>query len=140
LNAINAHDILLAMRTGGGQELPCSNPPELTEIYGEFARIEQAEREAATQVSLLALAQPQPSPALVAAPPAAAPDPKKMATAAAPSPEVVVEPMVETPVTPFPEDTSDPAPAPLPAHETAKAEEPPRRESARPAENMDFPL
>lgn len=59
LEAINAYDILLAMRTGGGQEFPLSEIPELAEIYGEFARIEQAERDAAAGVSLLVLANGQ---------------------------------------------------------------------------------
>ena len=138
LDAINAHDILLAMRTGGGQELPCSVSPELTEIYGEFARIEQAEREAATQVTLLALARRQPSPALVAPPPAAAPATETKATAATPSQEVRLQPVVEPPVTPVSEAIEVPEPAP--AIEPAQAEEPPRREPARPAENTDFPL
>lgn len=56
LEAITAHDILLALRTAGGQELPLTEPPELAGIYGEFARIEEAERAAASQVTLLALA------------------------------------------------------------------------------------
>ena len=47
LDAINAYDILLAMRTGTGQELPMCEAPELAAIYGEFARIEKAERNAA---------------------------------------------------------------------------------------------
>ena len=37
----------------GGQELPLPDNPALTEIYGEFARIEQAERETASSISLL---------------------------------------------------------------------------------------
>jgi len=36
------------------------NEPALNEIYGEFARIEKAERETATTISLLALAQRMP--------------------------------------------------------------------------------
>jgi membrane protein len=63
LEAINAYDILLALRTGGGQELPLAEMPELAEIYGEFARIEQAERDAAAGVSLLVLANRQVPPA-----------------------------------------------------------------------------
>ena len=57
---INAYDILLAMRTGNGQELPPHSQPELAEIYGEFARIESAERGAAAGISLLALVQRTP--------------------------------------------------------------------------------
>ena len=57
---INAYDILLAMRTGNGQELPRRTQPALAEIYGEFARLEQAERTAAAGISLLTLVQRAP--------------------------------------------------------------------------------
>ncbi len=67
LAAINAYDILLAMRTGTGQELPLREDPALAEIYGEFARIEQAEREAASELSILALVN-RPAAAALAAP------------------------------------------------------------------------
>jgi membrane protein len=60
LETINAYDILLAMRTGNGQELPLREESALGEIYGEFTRIEQAERQAATSISLLTLAQRMP--------------------------------------------------------------------------------
>jgi membrane protein len=53
---INAYDILLALRTVGGQELQLRDEPALAGIYGEFARIEQAERETAAKISLLNLA------------------------------------------------------------------------------------
>jgi hypothetical protein len=43
------------MRTGGGQELPSQNEPMREEVYGEFARIEEAERQAAASVTMLAL-------------------------------------------------------------------------------------
>jgi membrane protein len=55
LEAINAHHILHAMRTGGGQELPSQNEPVRAEVYGEFARIEKAERRAAASVTMLEL-------------------------------------------------------------------------------------
>ena len=64
---INAYDILLAMRTGNGQELPQRPQPALAGIYGEFARIEQAERTAAAAISLLTLVQH--SPAMTPLPP-----------------------------------------------------------------------
>ena len=57
LTDINAYDILQAMRTGNGQELPQLSQPELAGIYGEFARIEQAERAAASVISLLTLVE-----------------------------------------------------------------------------------
>ena len=55
LEAINAHQILHAMRTGGGQELLMRDEPERADVYGEFARIEAAERHAAASVTMLAL-------------------------------------------------------------------------------------
>ena len=55
LDSMNAHHILHAMRTGGGQELPSQNEPVRAEVYGEFARIEEAERQAAASVTMLAL-------------------------------------------------------------------------------------
>ena len=55
LEAINAHHILHAMRAGGGQELLPRDEPVRAEVYGEFARIEEAERQAAATVTLLAL-------------------------------------------------------------------------------------
>ena len=55
LESINAHQILHAMRTGAGQELPMRDEPARAEVYGEFARIEEAERQAASSVTMLAL-------------------------------------------------------------------------------------
>ena len=55
LEAINAYQILYAMRTGTGQELPMRDEPARAEVYGEFARIEEAERQAAASVTMLAL-------------------------------------------------------------------------------------
>ena len=55
LDTINAHDVLHAMRTGTGQELPMRGGPVRAEVYGEFARIEKAEHDAAAAVTLLAL-------------------------------------------------------------------------------------
>ncbi len=68
LDTINAHDIILALRTGTGQELPLREEATLTEIYGEFARIEKAEREAASSISLLALANRMPPRTMLADP------------------------------------------------------------------------
>ncbi|HEY5297260.1 MAG TPA: YhjD/YihY/BrkB family envelope integrity protein [Verrucomicrobiae bacterium] len=55
LEAISAHDILTAMRSGVGHELVSREEPMRAEIYGEFARIEEAERAAAATVTMLAL-------------------------------------------------------------------------------------
>jgi len=55
LEAINAYQILYAMRTGTGQELTMRDEPARAEVYGEFARIEEAERQAAASVTMLTL-------------------------------------------------------------------------------------
>jgi hypothetical protein len=64
---MNAHHILLAMRAGSGQELLLRDEPARAEVYGEFARIEEAERQAAASVTMLDLVnRTQPRPALTA--------------------------------------------------------------------------
>ena len=55
LEAITCHDILHAMRASQGQELTTRDEPVRVEVYGEFARIQEAERQAASSVSMLAL-------------------------------------------------------------------------------------
>ena len=55
LDLISCHDILLAMRASQGQELATRDEPMRVEVYGEFSRIQEAERQAAGAVSLLAL-------------------------------------------------------------------------------------
>jgi len=55
LDAINCHHILLAMRATIGQELLTRDEPVRAEVFGEFARIQAAEKEAAASVSMLAL-------------------------------------------------------------------------------------
>jgi len=138
LETINAYDILLALRTGGGQELPLREQPALAEIYGEFTRIERAEREAASSVSLLALANRMP-------PTAALAEPKILPAE---------KPIAESEITPV-MDKAEPAPTIAPAE---KIVEPPvdkpevkigpvesnkvsaRREVVMPDENREFPL
>lgn len=55
LESITCHDILLALRASQGQELATREEPARGEVYGEFHRIEEAERQAATSVTMLAL-------------------------------------------------------------------------------------
>src|SRR6185369_12305381 len=55
LDAINCHHILLAMRATQGQELITREEPVREEVFGEFARIQAAEKEAASTVTMLAL-------------------------------------------------------------------------------------
>ena len=69
LDSMNAHHILQAMRAGGGQELLLRDEPARAEVYGEFARIEEAERQAAASVTMLALVnRTQPRPEITAPP------------------------------------------------------------------------
>jgi len=55
LETITCHDVLLAMRAAQGQELATRDEPARAEIYGEFHRIEDAERQAAESVTMLTL-------------------------------------------------------------------------------------
>ncbi len=55
LENITCHDILLALRAGQGQELATRDEPARTEVYGEFARILEAEQKAASSVTVLGM-------------------------------------------------------------------------------------
>ncbi len=55
LEAINCHQILQAMRATNGKELATRDEPVRVEVLGEFARIQEAERQAAATVTMLAL-------------------------------------------------------------------------------------
>lgn len=55
LDTINCHHILLAMRATQGQELVTRDEPVRMEVFGEFARIQAAEKAAASSVTMLAL-------------------------------------------------------------------------------------
>jgi membrane protein len=55
LETINAHHVLRALRAADGQDAPLNEPAGRSEVYGEFARIEEAERAAASSVNMLAL-------------------------------------------------------------------------------------
>jgi membrane protein len=55
LENITCHDILLALRASPGQELATRDEPARSDVYGEFHRIEEAERQAAASVTMLAL-------------------------------------------------------------------------------------
>jgi membrane protein len=139
LDTINAYDILLALRTGGGQELPLSENPALAEIYGEFARIEQAERETASSISLLALANRVPPRAEIAAPKIV--ETRKQISVAAP----IVEPPKAEAEKEIPFVEKAPAPVEEEIAGEAKTAEPTlvsaaRREVVMPDENREFPL
>ncbi|MDB6112087.1 MAG: tRNA-processing RNAse, partial [Pedosphaera sp.] len=53
LESVTCHDILLALRAGQGQELATSDDPARTEVFGEFQQILEAERKAASAVTVL---------------------------------------------------------------------------------------
>jgi membrane protein len=55
LDSINAHHVLRAVRAGSGQDITTRDEPARAEVLGEFAKIEEAERAAASSVTLLAL-------------------------------------------------------------------------------------
>jgi membrane protein len=55
LGAISAHDVLFAMRAANGQEITTSDEPARAEVLGEFARIQEAEKQAASSITMLAL-------------------------------------------------------------------------------------
>jgi membrane protein len=55
LDAITCHDVLTALRAGQGQELATSDEPARTEVFGEFQQILEAERKAASAVTVLAM-------------------------------------------------------------------------------------
>jgi len=55
LDAINAHHVLRAVRAGSGQDIATRDEPSRTEVLGEFAKIEDAERAAASSLTMLAL-------------------------------------------------------------------------------------
>jgi len=55
LETINAHQVLLAVRCVNKAEILTREEPGCDAIYGEFARIEEAERAAAAAVTMLAL-------------------------------------------------------------------------------------
>jgi membrane protein len=55
LESINAHQVLMAVRATQGQDLVTRDEPVREEVYGEFARIQYAEKQAASAVTLLAL-------------------------------------------------------------------------------------
>ncbi len=75
LDNINAHHVLQAMRAIPGQELITRDEPVRQTVYGEFARIQDAERQAAVSITMLALANRAEAHLELAAPPPATDEP-----------------------------------------------------------------
>ena len=139
LENINAYDVLLALRTGTGQELPLREEPALAEIYGEFTRIEKAEREAASAISLFALAS-RVAPRAALAEPKIVEDEKPVADVKIISASEIFPPAPETsPAGKNPEPEvgkiAAKTEAPQPIEDIAA-----RREVVMPDENREFPL
>ena len=116
LNTINCHHILLAMRATQGQELVTREEPVREEVYGEFARIQSAEKEAATSMTMLALVNRAEARLQLAAPLVAAPKENKKAAPVQVT-ELPQEPATATAPEPEPEPEK-------PALEKAQAEKP----------------
>lgn len=57
MEQITCHDILMALRATHGQDFATRDEPSRSEVYGEFHRIEEAERQAAASVTVLDLVQ-----------------------------------------------------------------------------------
>lgn len=74
LDTINCHHLLLAMRATQGQELITREEPVREEVFGEFARIQAAEKAAATTVTMLALVNRAQARVALAAPPQPTPE------------------------------------------------------------------
>jgi membrane protein len=130
LEMITAHDILSALRTGSGRELPVGRTPALAAIYGDFARIEAAERAASEKISVQALVQHLPAQLTLEAIETARPLPAEKAAdvkEASPAKPVVTEQKVE-PVLPAEALPVEAAPVKVPEPETpqAQAAEPPQ--------------
>jgi membrane protein len=53
LEAITCHDILLALRAGQGQELETREDHARNEVFGEFEKILEAEKKAASSVNIM---------------------------------------------------------------------------------------
>ncbi|MEI7534323.1 MAG: YhjD/YihY/BrkB family envelope integrity protein [Verrucomicrobiae bacterium] len=139
LENITAYDILLALRTGVGQELPLREEAALSEIYGEFTRIEKAEREAASTISLLALANRMPRRTALSE--------AKVVEIESPTAEVKIisEPEKPSPEPQFAEEKTSPSPvmeksAGNPVVSQPVTSEGVRREVVMPEENREFPL
>jgi membrane protein len=124
LEAINAHQVLQAVRSISQPEIFTQPEPVRDEIYGEFARIEEAERVAAAAISLRALVER--AQARLAAPALSLPAVTTANPAAEAKPAAAI---IDLP--PEVEELLTPAP-PVP--------EQPARRIVVPDEDRDFPL
>jgi len=142
LEQINAHHILQAMRARG-QELLTRHEPVREEVYGEFARIQEAEKFAASSITMLALVHradarlelaPVPAPEKAALPELIPTTKPPSPPAAEPKQTIEISPTV-TAAKPEPSTTTVPAPPP-------EESDVPTRPITEPAtdEEREFPL
>lgn len=149
LETINAHHILIALRTGSGRDLPAVEAPALAEIYGEFARIEEAERTAAEKISMLDLVLRAPLPPGLVPPKTLTAEKQITAPAAvastAPVAQVAAPELAEAePPTSAEPQAPEPEPKKISEDKSPKISQPapiaaPRRETVQPQES-NFPL
>jgi membrane protein len=133
LDNINAHDVLLAVRSGNKPVACLSAEPVRDEIYGEFARIEEAERVAAAAVTMQALVDR--AGAKLAGPAIGSPAvPLTLPNTAAGERTLKEVGAVEVTLMPAPETMAQEVPSVPPAPEK------PRRRIVVPEDNHDFPL
>ncbi len=141
LDAINCHHILLAMRATHGQEPATRDEPVRVEVLGEFARIQDAERDAAASVTMLALVNRAQS-RLEAKPITALPEITPAVAAAVLKPADALEPKTTaTPAVQFSELPSDSAHDARPAETVVSppAPETPPEEKKSPAQKNFAP-
>ena len=76
LEKISCHHILFALRAGQGEELTTRDDPARAEVFGEFEKIQEAERQAAAGVTVLDMVNRAGGPALADREPKAVTDGK----------------------------------------------------------------
>lgn len=151
LEAINCHHILLAMRATQGQELITRDEPVREEVYGEFARIQAAEKEAAGSVTMLALVHRAQARLQLAAPAPSEPAPLTV-TSTIPEAVAAVVALAETPPAPTPVFPAEELPVAVEdelakeksaGEDAASESKPVKPEPSAPqsaADELDFPL
>jgi membrane protein len=131
LETINAHHVLLAMRAGSGQELLSRDEPVRAEIFGEFARIEEAEKQASSAITMLALVNRAQARLEISAP---APEPEKQIPLPPETKVEIAEPAPEAPKK-MEIAVSKPVETKTEISETPPAPAQPEREFSHPEEN-----
>jgi DNA-binding IscR family transcriptional regulator len=134
LETINAHQVLLAVRCVNKAEIITRDEPVRDEIYGEFARIEEAERTAAAAVTMQALVNR----ARLRLTPTAEPLPvEPLPLAELPAPTLPAEPVTVKPATiELTQDAGETVTGAVHPPAPAKV----ARKIAEPEDNHDFPL